>query len=239
MSNAEDFAVATAAVQGKHNGDACIPEFRMKAVLLVHDSEMAGKQIYRNVEYVTIHIPGDMRSTVDRKVTDEHRRRWPIHYAAWKENREIATDGLPLERWSLIGPAEVETFKYNKVRTVEQLAALSDTQCQSLGLGAVRLRKEAIAYLDQAKGNAGISKAIASNERLEIENAQLKSQLADALARLSARSERRDDEAPSMQIRSALDDEPSRVPAKRGRKPKVAKSALEFEQTDDEAGEDD
>lgn len=241
MSNAEDFGVATAAVQGKHNGDACIPEFRIKAVLLEAETEQAGKPIYRNVEYVTIHIPGDLRSTVDRKVTQDHRDRWPVQYAKWKQGLEIATDGVPLEKWSLIGPAEVETFKFFKVRTVEQLAELSDTQVQNLGRGAVKLRKEAIAYLAQAKGNAGISKAVADNERLEIENARLKRELQDALARLAAvKSGGEDDDDQQSTMRSQVG-EPGPARAKRGgRKPKAVeppKSALDFEQSEDEIDE--
>ena len=238
MSNAEDFGVTTAAVQGKHNGDACVPEFYIKAILLEHESEQTGKPIYRNFEYVKVHIPGDLRSGVDRKVTDDHRRRWPVQYTAWKQGLEIATDGLPLEKWSLIGPAEVETFKFYKVRTVEQLAGLDDSQVQNLGRGAVRLRKEAIAYLAQAKDNAGISQAVANNERLEIRVAQLEGQLKDALSRLSAAKATEFDDADPV-IRDQVGEPAERPRARRGKKPApvaaTIKSALDFEQTEEEA----
>jgi len=181
--------------------DGCRPEFYFRSVHFDGLDAAAGKPVFKDVEYVRIVVPGDKTSQVDRKVRPEDLQRWPQQYAAWKANNELPMEGMPLEKWTLISPAEVDTFKYFKVRTVEDLAKLTDTQIQNLGTGAMRLRKEAIAWVQQAEGNAGISKVAVENERLNIELAGVKRQLQELLDREGGGAE---PEPP----RGALDDPP-------------------------------
>lgn len=196
MSN-DDFTTIAAAVAGKFTDDNCRPRFHLKSVEITSESEKAGRPVFRDIEYVEIHIPGDRKSTVDRKVRDEDKRRWPQHYAAWKANQELPSDGMPLEKWTLISPSEIDNFKYGHVRTVEQLAGLSDTQLQTFGPGSRKLRETAKAWLKQAGDNAGLSKMAAENDRLRDDLASTRNQLDSVLKRLAKLEAGDDDDTPA------------------------------------------
>lgn len=202
-------AAARAGVGPNVSGDNCRPNFHLKSVRMDAESEAKGRDVYRDFEYVEIIIPGQRRSTIDRKVREEDKHRWPQAYAAFKANREMPLEGTPLEKWTLASPADVENMKFMNVRTVETLAALTDSQCQECGMGARKLRGLAQEWLTQANGNAGISQLSAKNEALEIRVSELERQLEDALKqnrKLKAKAEAEED------------DEETPAPKRRGKK---------------------
>lgn len=176
---------AVARLEQRDPSDNSRPRFHWKSVEFKNESEKAGKQVFKDVEYVEIIVPGQRKSQVVCKVTDEHRRRWPAHYAAWKGNRESPTVGMPLEKWTLIGPSEVEMLRYQHVHTVEELANLTDAQLQDCGPGTRKLQTKAKAWVKQAQGNAGLSEALAKNEALEKRLSGMEAQLQQALEALA------------------------------------------------------
>jgi len=196
--SAEDFTTITDQTLGRFRGDNCYPVFHYKAVLMENASQEAGQPVYKDIEYVQIIVPGSRKSEVDRKVRDEDKKRWPQEYAAWKAKQELPANGMPLEKWTLIAasPAMIETLRFHNVRTVEHLAGMTDSQVQECGRGVLKLREQAVEFLAQAKGNAGISKMAAEKDALEARVVKLERDLGAALKALEAEKAAREEEDP-------------------------------------------
>jgi hypothetical protein len=154
-------------------------------------SREAGRPVYEDVEYIEIAVPGDKSNIVHKPVTDEHRRKYRAQYADWKSGQEDAVSGTPLSEWTALGRSQVEELLYFKIRTVEQLASVSDGNLQHLGHGYLELRRKAADYLAAAKDNQPL---LAMREELATRDntiatmqAQLK-QLGEALERARAQA---------------------------------------------------
>ncbi len=112
------------------------------------------------------------------------RHRWSMiepHYTAWKEGLEMPETGTPLAAWPGVNADQAEVLKANGIRTIEEVAAISDTQIPRIPLPGVReLAKNAKHFLESADRNAN-SKRLTD---LEANNAALKEQLDAAMALL-------------------------------------------------------
>jgi hypothetical protein len=173
----------------QNNGpDRCVPRFHVKAVRLAAKSKEEGRDVYEDREFVEIITPGDTKSIIDRAVTDEDRRRWPQFYAAFKAGREEATVGTPLELWPPIGsPAMVQTLKALHIRTVEDLAGLSDSGINNIGMGGRVLRDKAQLWLSEAKDKgAAILTALEERDADKARIQQLEEQVAELGATIAA-----------------------------------------------------
>jgi chaperonin cofactor prefoldin len=141
-----------------------------------------GRPCFKDYEYVRITVAGDRNNIVERPVTAMDRMRFAAQYKAFKENRELPQEGYPLAEWPGINKAMVEELAYFKVRTVEQLAAISDVQAQNI-FGVYELRKKAIAYLEKMKEDAPMEKI---NEMVAQKDEQIR-QLTESLEALVAK----------------------------------------------------
>lgn len=207
--------------------DNAIPRFFMKAVKMEKQSSDAGRPIFVEQEYVEILIPGDRNTQVIRKVQDGDKSRWPAVYTAFKENRAVAVSGTPIEQWPPVDRAQVEMLKHFNVRTVEDLAAVTDNALPSLGMGARELRTKAKLYIEEALRGTGVSKLARENEELRGRLAALEAQLTDVAARYNAAAkEEKPAEMPDdmmARMEAMIDAKLSGMPVKRGlgRPPKV------------------
>lgn len=165
--------------------DTAIPRFYEKDYKMNAASLAAGHSVYEKREYVEILTPGT-KSNPDRPVIDADKARWPAQYQAFKNGKVLAIDGMPLEKWTLADVAQVEFLKHWNIRTVEQLARLTDAQIQNLGTGGRQLVTSAKLWLEQAKDNSGISRVVAENELLKNRQQTLENQLAEQSAQIRA-----------------------------------------------------
>lgn len=151
--------------------DITMPRFYMRPVQNAFRSKQEGRPIFDDVEYVEILIPGQ-KSTVDERVKDEHRDRWPRQYEAFKAGQEAAQDGWALEEWPGLTRSQVEELKFFHVRTVETLAALDDgALAKVFPMGGFAIREKAQRDLAAAAGSA-------PTDALAAENAQLREKMA-------------------------------------------------------------
>lgn len=142
-------------------------EFFMEPMLSESRSEAAGRQIFVDAECIRVIVPGDARSVVTRRVTNQDKIDYKREYEAFKKGEQIASEGTPLEHWGMINRGMARQLKTVNVFTVEQLANLSDEQLSYTGvLGARVLRKQAAAFLEHAKTGKMSSQLVAENERL-------------------------------------------------------------------------
>jgi hypothetical protein len=157
-----------------------------------------GRPIYDTVLFVDVITPGQKTSTprfeVERVWSDQSKRalgltapskrgyKYPLYEEQidkFKKQESVGElGGTPLKMWPRIDRGLAATLMAANVFTVEQLANLSDTNLDIVGMGAHELRAQAKAYLDDAAGTADMSVIISRVENLEVE---LK-RAADALA---------------------------------------------------------
>lgn len=107
-----------------------------------HNTEKSareGRPIYDDREYVKIQVPGDKDSVVERPVTEIDRRRFADKYAAFKAGRSQELSGTPLTAVAWMSKSRVRELEYFGVRTLEQLANMSDEAAQKfMGINLLR-----------------------------------------------------------------------------------------------------
>lgn len=116
-----------------------------------------GETHYRNIEFVTILIPGDKTLSVHRPVMPSDKYRFQSRYESFKRNLTNPIEGTPLAGWPFISPGQVRELEYLNCRTVEELAGMTDTAVQG-GAGFLALRQKAQKFLEAQRDNAGLVK---------------------------------------------------------------------------------
>ena len=167
--------VAAAQRQSKETG--VIPEFEIKMIKNNYKSEKEGRPIFDEVEWITIRVAGDRNNVVSSKVRDEHRQRFPHHYAVFKSGEQVANSGTPLEEWPVITRSMAANLKALNITTVEELAGLSDQGIINIGHGGRDLVNQAKAFIEMAKEGADPQHYAAENQRLNDEISRLKNQI--------------------------------------------------------------
>ena len=118
-------------------------------------------------------------------------------YEAWKQGQEMPESGTPLAAWNAITPEQAEAFKMRGIRTIEEVAGLTDAHFERLPIPNMRvLVKQAQLYLESAdtrKVAAHLESRDTVIETLSQENADQKAQITalmeriDGLAKLVAK----------------------------------------------------
>lgn len=134
----------------RDTGDRCRPHFFIKAVKLEAESKRQGRAVFEDVEYVRIEIPGESKLMPVRRVADEDRARWPKSYEAFTAGLDQPLNGTPIGEWPLLSPAQVETYRAARIRTVEDLANLPDSAMTILGPDGFKLRAAARRFIAPA-----------------------------------------------------------------------------------------
>ena len=85
-------------------------------------------------------------------------------YEAWKGGNEIPEDGTPLSSWAGVDVGQVGEFKKADVRTVEDLATLTDGALDRVALPRVRyLREQAKKYIE-SQGATELAQEVADTK---------------------------------------------------------------------------
>jgi hypothetical protein len=160
--------------------------FYSEAVHLTHESEKQGRPVFQDFPHVRIIIPGDKNTVIERKATAEDKQAYPYAWSRFEQGDNAGSIGTPLEQWPQITRSQLKEAVYFEVKTVEQLAMISDEHITKLGMGFRSLRQSAKDYLDAAKIGAAESALAAKNARQADEMAAMQAQinqLAEALAK--------------------------------------------------------
>lgn len=159
-----DFSAAGLAPVAHADDKALIVQFYMHPVRQGAASEKAGRDIFKDEEYIWIRFAGDRTKEVKRPVDLQGRNghppdpeRFPKAWMAFKNSHTQAHEGTPLEQFPALGTSTVLNFKAYNVHTVEQLAAVSDATIHNLGTGAVELRQKARDWLNAATDAATVT----------------------------------------------------------------------------------
>lgn len=154
-------------------------------------SARENRPVYRDVEYIEKRVPGDKLSIIFRPITDADRKEYAGQYKAWKEGLADPTSGTPLKEWPPVSRSQVEHLAHNGIKTVEDLANLTDGNAQGVGAGTLMLRQKAQDWLARANGGGQEAALRAELSQRDTHIATLTRQV-EALA---ARAKAQDDEA--------------------------------------------
>ncbi len=148
-------------------------------------TEQEGRPIFEDVEMVKIFLPGDDKTVVDTYVREEHKRRFPLQWAHFKnkqDGEQQLAGKTPLSAWARITPAQVQELRAMKFLSVEDVANASDLNIQALGsvagMGAHAFREAARNYLRVAAGEAADTKTSQALADMTAQNEQLRAQMA-------------------------------------------------------------
>jgi len=141
-------------------------------------TDTAGIPKYVDVAFVEIIAAGNSTNIVRRPVRPQDKARFREAYAKFREGDIEQLVGTPLTEIPWLTASVREELAYIKVRTLEQLADLSDQAC-SRGPGLYELKRKAGEWAQRAQDAAPFT-------ALHAENEDLKSRLAALEARMAA-----------------------------------------------------
>ena len=166
--------------------------FHKKPVQNNFMSEKEGRPIYDDVDMVRINVPGDALTTIEAIVREDHKRRFPLQWAIFKNQNsgdQLLAGKTPLEHWPRLSPAQVAELKHLKFLAIEDIANASDTQLQAIGMcggmSPFAFRDIAVRFLKLAADEASGSKHDEKLNAVEAENAALRAQMASFEARFA------------------------------------------------------
>lgn len=157
-----------------------------------------GRYMTKDVDFVVItpigskdRIPRQIDewfTQLDQQVREERipldwAQQYKRAYEAWKTGQEIPLNGTPIKGWGLLSPAQQANVLGADIRTVEDLAQMSDEAMKRIGMGALELREKAQAWLRSAGSQGKMAQEAAGNQakirQLEKQIESLTSQNAD------------------------------------------------------------
>jgi hypothetical protein len=171
LDNGDVTRIYEDAMLGQDRAGIVFPMFRREAIRNEKKSIDAGRPMYDTIEMIQIIIPGDNKSAPVRLIKESDKVRFADAYERFKREEEMVFDGTPVEAWPRLETRMVYALKAQNFFTVESIAECSDANLSKLGLGGIRLRELARAYIEAAR-NGGHA------ERLAIENAQQREEMA-------------------------------------------------------------
>ncbi len=143
-------------------------------------SAAAGRPIFNDHEYVEILAPGNANNIIRRKARDTDRAKFRANYEKFKAGADDQVTGTLLSEVPWISRSQVEELRFMRIRTIEQLAEVSDSVCGSAA-GMHTLKRKAREWVALAENSAAFSAANEQNEALKARMQELE----DKLAKLS------------------------------------------------------
>ena len=157
------------------------PYFYVDAVQDKTATEKEGRPIFRDEEFVEVRIAGDRNfapvfpahAMWERRPGEfgveevTYAMRWPEQYRRFKEGTTQVAEGTPLEELPFLTVARRSELKALKIYTAEALATLDGKNIKVLAGEGYKLKEQAQAYLDKARGTAGVVQTAARMVELQ------------------------------------------------------------------------
>lgn len=162
---------------GNNEGDKqLLVKFFNKARVDKEASLEAGRQVSKDVCYVSISVAGKRDPLAVRPATRADIQRFPLHHKAFSDRTEIPLEGTPLVEWALISRSQAEDLTFMNVKTVEQLSEMADHLAQQF-MGGISLKQKAKHWLETASQGAEELKSKELLDKALVEKADLEAKL--------------------------------------------------------------
>lgn len=134
--------------------ETLLVKFYMKPTHNKNKSKEEGRPIFEDIVWVSIIVPGNKNTTVERVARDTDKQRFSKHFEAFESHgTEEFVSGTPLDSWPVLSSSQVKEMAFFNVRTIEQLANMPDSEAQKF-MGIAILRTKAKMFLEAAAGGA-------------------------------------------------------------------------------------
>jgi hypothetical protein len=152
--------------------------FYKRAVKQEQETLDAGRDIYKEFDFVHICVAGDTLTEIDTFALNNHKVRFPIQWAQYQnrvgeDDQEVV--GTPVSEWPLVSKSQAEELRALKFKTVESVAGASDAQLQRMGMAA---GMSPYAFRDKARAFLNLATNAAETDKREAEINALKEELA-------------------------------------------------------------
>lgn len=149
------------------------------------ESAEAGRRVCKDVVMVEIMTAGNTNSSVVRKATEEDKGRFRRQYEAFMAGNSDEMFGTPLSDITWLTKSQVEELAYIKVRSLEELANVSDHACAGMA-GLYDLKRKAQAFLEKAEKSGPITALAEENKILQGQVEALQAQMQELIKSVSA-----------------------------------------------------
>ena len=136
--------------------------FFMKPTIDAAESAKQNRPVYKDTPYVECMIPGDKHNIVVEPVWEQWIQRFPRHWDQFQMGQKEQIIGTPLKVAPFLTESQVMELGYFNIRTIEQLAGLSDGNMTFMG--ARMFRDAAAKFLEKQTSNETLLERIASLE---------------------------------------------------------------------------
>ena len=166
-----------------------IARFYKRAVQNRFLSRKESRPIFEDKIFCEYYPAGNTLLRMDVPAHEAHKMRFAKQWAYYVttqggDSREV---GTPLTAWPLLSPADVENLRGMKYNTVENIAAASDGQLQTMGMGVAGMAPHILRTRAQAFLAAAQDTALPQKQAEDIE--ALKKQVAELTAALQAQAQ--------------------------------------------------
>ncbi len=168
--NVDDFANA----QQRKMDEGLLVRFYPKAMPDNAQTMKQGKPCFKDVDIIEIRVPGQ-KNFVARPCREKDIMRFPRHWEAYqtRTKNDPLIEGTLLTEWPLVTRSQVEELAFSNVKTVEQLAAMPDSNASQF-MGMNNLKQKAIEWLKRAAKGAEAEKLEQELAKRDAEIAELK-----------------------------------------------------------------
>lgn len=136
-----------------------------------------GRPIFKEVLYIQISTPGNRLGDVCRPMTEVDKARFLDGYNSFINRTSTeGLEGTPLLEWPQITRSQAEELSFLKIKTVEQLATVSDVHGSQI-MGFLHLRDSAKKWLDTSKEQNASAKLQAKLDEQDRQIAELRALL--------------------------------------------------------------
>jgi len=129
-------------------------------------SASQGRPVFKDTVFVEIIAAGNSTNIIKRPARNQDKQRFARQYEAFMNGRGDELVGTPLTEVTWITRSQVEELAYMRIRTLEQLAGVSDSVCGKYA-GLYDLKRKAEAALSVAESSAGMTALVEENEKLK------------------------------------------------------------------------
>lgn len=162
-------------------------KFYQRAIQNEFKSNLEGRPIMEMRDFILIEVPGNQTLTIDTFAADEDKKRFPIEWARYQnEKTDGDIEGTLLSDWPVLNSAVAAELKHFKFYTVEQIAGASDAQLNTIGMAAgmspFALRDKAKAFLSSAKDTALVQQQADELSKRDEIIARMEAQIAELAA---------------------------------------------------------
>lgn len=145
----------------------------------------AGRPIFKSIVMMRLVQPGE-RDVYEQPARPSDAERFPREYRHYCSGRVGVPDGAPLQILFPNHEDVVANLQFHRIYTVEQLANLSDTALQNIGMGGYEWQGKARRWLEAVKGGGGFAQLEEQQRRLTVDNTRLRDQNSAMQSQLQA-----------------------------------------------------